>query len=180
MHKDKQAKVIEEMKQVIGSSADISITDIELLNKLEYLEMAINESLRLLPVVPYVFRSVDEEVVSHENFVIPANCILIIPIFKIHRNKTFWGENAEEFQPERFDKENIKKVHPYAFIPFAKGPRMCLGWRYAMILMKIQLCNFLMRYEVDTTLKYNELDFELNVTLNLCQGFQISIKERKM
>jgi cytochrome P450 len=180
MHKDKQAKVIEEMRRVIGNSADVPITDFEKLNELSYLEMVINEALRLIPVVPFVFRSVDSEVTSSEGYVIPPNANLIIPIFKIHRNKTFWGDDADEFKPERFEKEAFKKVNSYAFIPFTRGPRMCLGWRYAMQLMKIQLCNFLMRYEVDTSLKFDELEFELNVTLNICQGFKISIAERKM
>ena len=63
-------------------------------------------------------------------------------------------------------------------MPFTKGPRMCLGYRYAMTLMKIQLVNFLMRYEVDTSLKFDELEYELNTTLNVCQGYMISIKKR--
>ncbi|KAG5670857.1 hypothetical protein PVAND_001091 [Polypedilum vanderplanki] len=179
MHKDKQAKVIDEMHRVIGNNPDIPFTDFDKLNELHYLEMVINEALRLMPVVPFVFRSVDSEITSHEGYIIPPNANLIIPIFKIQRNKTFWGEDANKFRPERFEKENIKKVNSYAFLPFTKGPRICLGWRYAMMLMKIQLCNFLMRYEVDTSLKYEELEFELNVTLNICQGFKISIKERK-
>ncbi|KAG5670858.1 hypothetical protein PVAND_001092 [Polypedilum vanderplanki] len=180
MHKDKQAKVIDEMHRVIGNNPDIPFTDFDKLNELHYLEMVINEALRLMPVVPFVFRSVDSEITSHEGYIIPPNANLIIPIFKIQRNKTFWGEDADKFRPERFEKENIKKVNSYAFLPFTRGPRMCLGWRYAMMLMKIQLCNFLVRYEVDTSLKYEELEFELNVTLNICQGFKISIKERNI
>jgi cytochrome P450 len=180
MHKDKQQAVVEEMRRVIGDSADVQITDFEKLNELHYLEMVINETLRLIPVVPFVLRSVANEVTSHEGYVIPAKANLIIPIFKIHRNKNFWGEDADEFRPERFSKENIKKVNSYAFLPFTRGQRMCLGWRYAMLLMKIQLCNFLLRYEVDTGLKYEELEFELNLTLNICQGFKISISERRL
>lgn len=178
MHKDKQQKVVDEMRQVMGTSSDKPMADLNKLNELHYLEMVINESLRLIPVVPFVFRTIDNEVKSSEGYIIPAGAYLIIPIFKIHRNATFWGEDVLEFKPERFEKEKIRKIHSHAFIPFTKGPRMCLGWRYAMLLMKIQLCNFLMRYEVDASMKLNELEFELNVTMNIRQGFKISIKER--
>lgn len=178
MHKDVQAKLLDELRQVLNSSDDF--IDIEQIQQLEYLDMVINESMRLLPVVPLIFRSVDEDFVSHEGYTVPAQAHICVPIFVIHRRKDVWGEDAEEFNPERFSKENIKKIHPYAFMPFAKGPRMCLGWRYALFLMKIQLAKILLRYEIDSTLKLDELVYKTNITLCVEQGFKISIKERNL
>jgi cytochrome P450 len=176
MHKDIQDKLVDELRQVLGTSTDD--LDIEKLNELPYLEMVINEAMRLIPVVPIVMRINEHEITSSDGYVIPAKSKLYIPIFHIHQEKAFWGDDADVFKPERFEKENIKNIHPYAFIPFAKGPRMCIGWRYAMILIKIQLANILLKYEVDTSLKLDELEFKVNITLNVCQGFRISIKKR--
>lgn len=43
---------------------------------------------------------------------------------KLHTDKRLWGEDADEFKPERFSEENFQKVHPYSYIPFMLGPRM--------------------------------------------------------
>lgn len=41
------------------------------------------------------------------------------------------------------------------------GPRIRIDWRFAMLSMKSMLANFLMKYEVTTTLKYEEIELEL-------------------
>ncbi len=55
---------------------------------------------------------------------------------------------------------------------------MCLGWKYSLNLMKIMLSHLLMHYEFDTRLKFEELEFKFCVTMNVCQGYQLRIKER--
>ena len=169
MFKDVQQKVVYELRQVFGKGSEAPYIEFESLSELVYLEMVINEVMRLFPVVPFVLRQVDEEIVLSD-YIIPAKATIFLPINIIHRNKKYWGDDAEEFNPERFSKENFAKIHPYAYLPFAKGPRMCIGYRYAMMLMKIQLANFLMRFEVDTNLKCDELEFEVLVSMTVCHG----------
>lgn len=178
MHKNIQQKVHEELTKVFGNIHDAPYLDCDQINQLEYLEMVINESMRLLPVVPYIFRCNSTDVEISEGYILPANTFIIVPIFDLHRSKKIWGDDADEFKPERFSKENLDKIHPYSFIPFAKGPRMCVGWRYAKLLMMIQLTNFLLRFEVNTDLKLEELEFQLNITMNICQGYKISVRDR--
>lgn len=61
-------------------------------------------------------------------------------IFALHRHRDLWGEDAEEFRPERWLDEKqswvctifqrIKGASSYVlqkFVPFLKGPRNCLG-----------------------------------------------------
>ncbi len=46
--------------------------------------------------------------------------------YTIHRIKEVWGQDSEEFRPERWfeqDKEAMAK----AFVPFSFGPRSCVG-----------------------------------------------------
>jgi cytochrome P450 len=178
MHKDVQDRVVQELQQVLGKSIENQNLKIEQLNELQYLERTINEVMRVMPVVPLVGRRNKKEITLSGGIVIPEKANLVIPIFNIHKNKALWGDDADEFKPERFERENLEKVHPYAFIPFAKGPRMCIGWRYAMFLMKIQLANILLKYELDTSLKLDELEYKFSVTLNICQGHKLSIKKR--
>lgn len=108
----------------------------------------------------------------------PSGTHIILPILELHRDKSQWGEDADEFKPERFRSENFEKVHPYNYIPFSKGHRMCPGYRFAMMTMKIFLCKFLMKYRVTTELKYEDLNFIMQLTTAIKQGFMIKIEKR--
>ncbi|CAG9806567.1 unnamed protein product [Chironomus riparius] len=178
MHKDVQQKVVDELHEIFGNTLDAPYLDFEKISELHYLEMVINETMRLVPVVPYILRINSKDIEISEGYILPANTFITVPILRIHRSKKIWGEDADHFRPERFDKENFEKIPSYAYIPFAKGPRMCIGWRYAMLLMKIQLANILLRYEVDSDMKLEDVNFQLHITMNSAQGYNISIKER--
>lgn len=59
----------------------------------------------------------------------------------MHRDKTFWGENADEFYPERWDNIN-PRINPPAYMPFLIGPRTCpaqhmLLIQYAYLLVRL-------------------------------------------
>lgn len=113
------------------------------------------------------------------DYTIPAGATIVIAAFQVHRNPKYWGEDAHQFIPERFEPERFKKIHPYAYIPFTNGPRICIGWRYGMMFMKTLLANFLRKYEVTSPLKFEELEFELVITLKIVQKSMIAIKKRQ-
>ena len=163
MHKDVQQKVVDELHRTFGNTLKAPHMDYEKINELQYLEMVINEAMRLFPVVPFLFRFNSTDMEVSEGYIIPAGAYLLVSIFELHRSKTIWGEDADFFHPERFEKESFKKIPSYAFIPFSKDPRMCVGWRYAMILMKIQIAN---------------IEFVINLTMHVSQGYKISLKKR--
>lgn len=50
--------------------------------------------------------------------------------------------------PPNYD-ENATKLHSYASIPFAAGPRNCLGYKYAMLEMKTVLIKSLLNFEFE-------------------------------
>jgi cytochrome P450/NADPH-cytochrome P450 reductase len=169
MHKHVQTKVYAELRQVLGSGENI---EYEQLNDLHYLEAVIKETIRLTPT-PAILKSTDHEVTLSESHTIPAGVVLCILSRNTHRNRTFWGADADEFRPERFEEEPL----PYSFIPFLNGPRMCIGWRYAMMFMKLTLATFLMHYEADTSLKQCEIEREFEVAVGK-RGGMMSIKKR--
>lgn len=193
MNKDIQNKLFEELREVVPSK-DAHI-DFDIINKLSYLDHVVNETFRVLPTIPFATRRTAADIVL-DDCTIPKGVQLMIPIIRVHTNPKWWGDDAHLFKPERFERENFKKIHPYAFIPFtsellkmfcmdcyktffSEGHRMCLGWKYAVTLMKINLVHLLMHYEFDTRLKMEELEFKFCVTMNVCQGYQLKITERK-
>merc|ERR1719483_859757 len=115
--------------------------DYESANSLNYLEMCINESMRIYPPGFMVDRVVEDDI-EIEGVKIPGGITVTIPICGIHRDPELW-ENPEQYDPERFTPENKATRHPYAFMPFGQGPRNCIGMRLAMLEMKVALASVL-------------------------------------
>lgn len=109
---------------------------------------------------------------------VPSGSFILFMPLDTQTDKSHWGDDAREFKPERFTEENIAKVHPYAYFPFSKGPRMCLGHRYGWLAMKVFLSKFLMKYRVTTDLKYEELELHMMMTTVIKQGFTMRAELR--
>jgi cytochrome P450 len=137
-----QDKVIQELERVEEITA-------ESLESLEYMTMFIKENLRVYPPVPNVLTrllSCDDIV---DGYKIPKGQRLEVSIYTIHHNKQVWGEDVNEFRPERFSEEESKGRHPYAWIPFGMGPRKCLGNTFSLLEQKIFLAYVLKRYRCE-------------------------------
>ena len=102
----------------------------------------------------------------------------MLNILSLHRNPKYWGEDAALFRPERFESENLSKIHPYAFVPFSGGPRICLGFKYATNIMKTAVCYLLRNYKITSNLIYEELDVKILLVTRIVQDYMIQIEKR--
>lgn len=175
MHPEVQEKLFQEISQVFPTSA-VEVSE-ESLGKLKYLEQVIKESMRLLPPVPLIGRETIEELELDE-LVVPKGVTLLVNFFNLHRRKEFWGEDADEFNPDRFLPENEANRHSHCFIPFSKGPRDCIGKNYAMLAIRTVLVKFLRKYKLSTDLKFDELKFKADITLKICAKLDVKIEKR--
>lgn len=101
----------------------------------------LNETLRLFPPVPTNTRcSVGPTVIptaernqdgTMKRIYVPGHGVPIrYSVLLMQRRKDLWGEDALEFNPERWlDPARVKTMtaDPFKFIPFNAGPRICLG-----------------------------------------------------
>lgn len=129
-----QDSVYEEIVSVVPANEDITYQHIK---ELTLMEMVINETLRLLPAIPIVGRQVSKAIDISDDIQLPSGIQIVVSIFHIHRNKKYWGEKACVFNPNNFLPENIKSRNPFAFLPFAKGLRTCIGRQYAYMSLKV-------------------------------------------
>ncbi|CAN9510190.1 unnamed protein product [Ophioblennius macclurei] len=127
---------------------------------MEYLDAAINESLRLYPSVVRLER-VAKASVEINGLVIPKDTVVGIPIYSMHRDPEIWPE-PEKFKPERFCKENKDTIDPYTYMPFGMGPRNCIGMRFALVSMKLAMATILQRFSF-TVCKETEIPLEMDV-----------------
>uniref|UniRef100_A0A672YFG8 aromatase n=1 Tax=Sphaeramia orbicularis TaxID=375764 RepID=A0A672YFG8_9TELE len=143
-HPEHQKKCRDEIMQTLEGKDSMEWDD---LSKIPYTTMCIKESLRLYPPVPGISRHVTKPLTFFDGRTIPAGCNVGTSIFGIHRNPTIW-ENPDVFDPLRFLPENVSMRSPHAFVPFAAGPRNCIGQNFAMNEMKAVVALTLKRYQL--------------------------------
>lgn len=111
------------------------------------MNMIIEESLRLYPPVPAIKRKVKKEV-RLGRLTLERDLELYISPLALHHDPQIWGEDVEQFKPERFEGGVAKatKNTAAAFLPFGFGPRTCVGLNFAIVEAKIALAMILQRY----------------------------------
>jgi benzoate 4-monooxygenase len=77
----------------------------------------------------------------------PQGTVLSVPAYTIHHSKEIWGEDADEFRPERW--ENVTETQKAAFIPFSYGPRACVGRNVAEMELALIVATVFRRYEFE-------------------------------
>nr|ARE68676.1 cytochrome P450 CYP4BM1 [Epicauta chinensis] len=173
-HPEIQSKVHEELDSIFhGEDRPITPQD---LSEMQYLERVIKETLRLIPVVPVIARTLDTDVVVNGH-VIPAGVTTVIHIYELHRDPEQYP-NPERFDPDRFLPEQAKERHPYSFIPFSAGPRNCLGQKFALRSAKMMLATLLRRYKVKSMKKMEEMEYYNEIVLRPQNGVHVMFEER--
>lgn len=141
LHPDVQQKVVNEIDTILPNKAPLTY---EAIMQLEYLDMAVNETLRLYPLGGRLERTCKRDV-EINGVTIPKGTIVIIPPYTLHRSPEYWP-NPEEFRPERFSKENKDNIDPYTYLPFGAGPRNCIGMRFALLTLKVAITAVLQHF----------------------------------
>jgi cytochrome P450 len=122
--------------------------DIESLEKLESLDLVMNESIRLVTPVQWAMRRTvrDTELLGHY---IPKNTnVLAFPGLN-HRLPELWTDPMK-FDPDRFtEPRNEHKRHRYAFSPFGGGAHKCIGMVFGQLEIKTILHRLLRRYRLE-------------------------------
>lgn len=135
-----QLKILEEISKIKSESDDI----MHWIKNATYTKLVIEESMRLYPPAYFIDRVNSEEDV-YEGMILPKGSTLLFSVYEIHRHPNFW-KNPEDFNPERFQDENIKFSKNY--YPFGAGPRMCIGNNFAMYEMILAIIALVEQFEI--------------------------------
>jgi cytochrome P450 len=120
----------------------------DFVKRLPYTQMVCHEALRLYPSSWGFARTAiaDDEIAGWR---IPARSMVLVSPFVTHRHPQFWP-NPEQFDPERFAAQQVQKRHPFAYFPFAAGPRICIGRNFALEEMLLILALTTRRFQITT------------------------------
>ncbi|XP_027337746.1 cytochrome P450 704C1-like [Abrus precatorius] len=140
-----QEKAAEEVREATNTKTISSYTEFvssltdEALGKMNYLHAAITETLRLYPAVPVDAKICFSDDTLPDGYSVNKGDMVSYQPYAMGRMKFIWGDDAEEFKPERWLDENgiFKSESPFKFTAFQAGPRICLGKEFAYRQMKI-------------------------------------------
>ncbi|XP_047327265.1 cytochrome P450 CYP72A219-like [Impatiens glandulifera] len=160
MHPDWQEKARDEVLHVCGTR----IPELPDLNRLKIVTMILHEVLRLYPPVVFFARHTTH-MTELGNLLVPAGVEVYLPVLLMHYDKEHWGEDAEEFNPERFAEgvSNASKAQR-AYFPFGWGAKICLGKSFAMLEAKLAIAMLLQRFSFELSPSYTHAP---NTTTNL-------------
>ncbi|KAL7277367.1 hypothetical protein ACG7TL_009229 [Trametes sanguinea] len=136
------------------------------LMSLPLLDAICKETLRMFPPTPIVMRQAFQDTVlplskpMHgndgsilESVVIPKGTNVLVGVRACNRNKALWGEDADEWKPERWLKP-LPKTLEDASVPgvysnlmtFVGGGRSCIGFSFSQLEMRVVLASLLMNF----------------------------------
>lgn len=149
---------------------------VEELNRLEYTDQVIKETLRLYPPIHVGNRRAAEDV-EVQGYHVPAGTRVMYSIYLTHRDKDHW-ENPAEFCPARFDRQAERSRPSFAYVPFGGGPRNCIGAAFAQVEGKVVLARLLQTFDFEL-LNADEIKPYMGATLEPRPGVKMRVRRRR-
>ncbi|WOK92788.1 cytokinin hydroxylase-like [Canna indica] len=173
LHPEWQTALRDELMQVSGGRS----LDSTMLSRLTKMGWVWNEVLRLYPPAPNVQRQAREDVETGDGVVIPRGTNMWVDAVGMHHDPALWGDDANEFRPERF-KEEIHGgcKHRMGFVPFGFGGRICIGRNLTLMEFKIVLSLILREFSLTLSPSYSHSP-RIMLSLRPSQGVQLILNK---
>jgi cytochrome P450 len=131
---DAEKKLHDEIDSVLGysdgSGRDIAkIPTTEDIQKLQYTEKVLRESMRLYPPVWTMGRYVENDY-NVGQYSIPAGSSILMSQYVMHHDPRYY-EEPERFNPDRWTAEFKSQLPRFSYFPFGGGIRGCIGEPFA-------------------------------------------------
>ena len=149
-----------------------SLSDLE---GLEFTEAVLLESMRLYPPAWVMARQAltDVEIGGYH---FRKGAELVMSPWVIHRDpKNF--DHPDDFQPERWENDLVRRLPKFAYFPFGGGARVCIGNRFAMMEAKLVLAVALQRFRFEAVPE-SSLTLFPSVTLRPRHGVRLQLVSR--
>jgi cytochrome P450 len=172
-HPEADARVAAELDEVLAGALPTA-RDIP---RLRYTEWVVKETMRLYPPVPNVGREAVEDC-EIGGYHIPKGAQIAVVQWMTHRDKRWFGEDADQFRPDRWDNDLARRLPRCAYYPFVDGPRICIGMHFAMMEAVLILATVASRYRLELAPGY-KLKILPSVTIRPQGGMPVILHDRK-
>jgi len=131
-------------------------------------QLVFDESLRLYPPAWVITRRTLTDI-TVEDVLIPANSLVIVSPWLVHRNPKAW-ENPREFIPDRFQSGSPQ----LGYIPFGAGARLCIGKEMARLEGARILAHIATNWNIEAV-HNSPVPIDASVTLRPVSGMPVRI-----
>ena len=159
----------------IDAAPDMLTPSLAQMESLAYTQQVVNEALRLYPPGWLLSRrTIEADVLG--GYDIPAGANVLLPLYLLHRDGRFW-KDPEAFWPERFAPEHEAERPRFSYMPFAAGPRHCIGETFALYEMLMHLYKVARRYRL-TYVPDKPLELEAQINLRTLHPLHMRLERR--
>nr|B1NF19.1 RecName: Full=Trifunctional (S)-stylopine synthase/(S)-nandinine synthase/(S)-canadine synthase; Short=STS; AltName: Full=Cytochrome P450 719A13 [Argemone mexicana]ABR14721.1 stylopine synthase [Argemone mexicana]ANY58137.1 CYP719A13 [synthetic construct] len=138
-----QEKLYEELKNFTNDN-DRKMVKFEDLNKLQYLQAVVKETMRMKPIAPLAIPHKACRETSLMGRKVNQGTRVMVNIYALHHNQNVWKE-PYKFNPERFLQKNQDgvdgKAMEQSLLPFSAGMRICAGMELGKLQFSFALAN---------------------------------------
>ncbi|XP_017232739.1 cytochrome P450 716A67 [Daucus carota subsp. sativus] len=145
-----QERARAEVLQVFGDQKP----NAEGMNQLKIVTMIIYETLRFYPPNGVIHRSISKDT-KLGDMVLPAWIQVTIPIALMNHDPDIWGEDVNEFKPERFAQGIFNSKMQSIFLAFFSGPRRCTGQTMGTVLITFVVATLLQGFSLELAPSYS-------------------------
>jgi cytochrome P450 len=145
------------------------------LPRLPYTNHVISESMRLYPPAWAMARlAIEDHALA--GYPVPKNTGIAAVTWVVHRDPR-WYANPDEFLPERWEGDLLKKIPRFAYFPFGFGPRQCIGNSFALMEANLVLATIAQyfRFTLDPKRPVKPL---ASLTLRPHHGLHVQLQSR--
>ena len=159
----------------LDAAPSMAAPSLEQMEALPYTHQVIDEALRLYPPGWLLSRrTIEADVLG--GFPVPPKTNVLLPLYLLHRHPGFWKE-PERFWPERFAPEHEAERPRFAYMPFAAGPRHCIGETFALYEMLMHLYMVARRYRL-AYVPDQPLELEAQINLRTRHPLHMRLERR--
>lgn len=151
----------------------------EKLGQLHDLQAALSETLRLYPAVPLDSKEAAADDVLPDGTAVKKGTVTGYVPYAMGRMSFLWGDDAEEFRPERWMTEDGRfQAQPlFKFTAFQAGPRTCLGKDSAYLQMKMTAALVLWFFRL-RLVPGHQVGYRTMLVLAMRYGLRVTVSPR--
>jgi cytochrome P450 len=159
----------------LDAAPELTAPGLAQMEGLSFTRQVIDEALRLYPPGWLLSRrTIEADVLG--GYAVPANSNVLLPLYLLHRHPQFW-QDPERFWPERFAPEHEAQRPRFAYMPFAAGPRHCIGETFALYEMLMHLYMVGRRYRL-AYVPDKPLELEAQINLRTRHPLHMRLERR--